>query len=298
MTLPPHLFAAAPRAPRLGIVIPFLVAIMVYLATLALAAQIAFGSATALWSDSLEGHATLEMRMDQDEGTSAKLNEALAVLRTLPDIESVTPVSHADIARLLKPWIDDPVLLTAMPLPQMIDIQLKQGHRIDAEALQSALAPFSKDVHVNWHDVWMAPLARLVRSLGLIAGFAVVVIAAAFMIAVMLVCRVAFAMQHETIELLHILGADDKAIAGHFQRQILLGSLLPSLLGFALALVTLGGLAALYVEVQSVPEAGLLTLPRAWLVMGGCLSAVPLAALGVAAFSARLSVLRMLRRMP
>lgn len=294
MNLPPNLFDTGPRASRRGMGFSLLVAIMVFLATLALAAQLIFGGGARLWAEAFAARATIEMQMDADEATEQKLNEAVAVLRTMPDMETVTPVPRTDVVRLLKPWIDDPMILTALPLPQLIDIQIQRGHKLDIPSITQALSPYSTDIRIDPHAAWMESLSRLVRSLSLIAGFSVVLIGVAFVIAIALVCRVAMAIQHETIDLLHLMGADDRLIAGQYQRRLVRHMWLPSLLGFLIACTTLGGLAFLFMHLRGEG----LTLGMPWLVMGGALLTVPLCAVGVAAITARLSVLRLLKAMP
>ncbi len=294
MTLPPHLFDAAAGGARRGLGLSLLVAIMVFLATLALAAQLFFGGGAALWVSAFSSRATIELQIDADDGAQQKLDGAVAVLRTMPDIEKVDPIPRADVVRLLKPWIDDPMVLTSLPLPQLIDIQIQKGHQLDIPSIRQALSAYAKEVRVDPHAAWMDSLSRLVRSLSLIAGFSVVLIGIAFVVAIVLVCRVAMAVQHETIDLLHLMGAEDRLIAGQFQRRLVRHVWFPAFAGFLLALVTLLGLGSLFLHLRGQS----LTADPAWLVMAGALTAVPLGAIVVAIITARLSVLRLLKAMP
>ncbi|NTU76924.1 MAG: FtsX-like permease family protein [Alphaproteobacteria bacterium] len=102
------------------------------------------------------------------------------------------------------------------------------------------------------------------------------------------------AVQHETIELLHLMGATNADIAHQFQNHIRALSWPAASAGYALALATIGLLAYFFNRFGAEP----LTFSWTWLLFGGLTAFVPLAAALVATVTARLSVLSLLRRLP
>jgi cell division transport system permease protein len=105
-------------------------------------------------------------------------------------------------------------------------------------------------------------------------------------------------MHREVIELLHLMGARDRYIAGQFQREALRLGFIGGIIGLALAVVTLLGLAqmaqesALGEQFSFVPTLKL--APWQWVA----LVLLPLCAALIAMLTARFTVLGALARMP
>jgi cell division transport system permease protein len=297
MGLPSDLFVTAFRAHRLGLIFTVIMAIMVYFATLATAAQTSLMGATTGWSQNLQGRMTVELpppANDTEKGKAERLLKAMTALRSLPEIADATPVSEADTSRLLKPWIDDPAILRALPLPTLIDVQTAQGQKLEAETLRQKLAPIVSDVRIESHADGMERILNLIRCLSVLAGLMAALTGVALIIAICLICRTALAVQHETVELLHLMGATNGAIAQQFQNHARRLALPAAAVGFGLAVLTIFLLASYFGSLLDRP----LALSANWLTLGIVTVLTPMAAIAIAVISARLFVTGLLRRLP
>jgi cell division transport system permease protein len=115
----------------------------------------------------------------------------------------------------------------------------------------------------------------------------------AAIITVVFVTRTGLEIHRQVIELLHLMGAQDRYIAREFQRHALRLGLRGGLFGFALAAAALAGLAWLArgSNAALLPDLDLAPLDWAWLAL------LPLAAAVTAMWTARLTVLRTLVRL-
>lgn len=276
--------------------LPWVVAVMAFLAGLAAVAGVALDGAARAWRTGLAGSLTVEVPAPAGEGQSQDRRAAAVVdaLRGTAGVRDARALGAAEMAALLEPWLGRGGALDALPLPRLVDVVLDPAHPPDLDFLGKRVEQAAPGARIDDHKLWLDRLTGLARATELAAAAAVALIGAALAAVVIFATRAAFAAHAETIELLHLIGAQDGQIAGHFQRRAMAMALKGGLLGAALAALTLAGLAF---------SGGGLELPfgpRALLAPAGlvALGLVPAAAAGVAWLTARLTVLRALAQMP
>ncbi len=297
MALPRSVFSPAFRYQHLSWFFVALVGIMVYVATFATAAEATLSAITLTWDTGVESRLTIEIPAVEDEANMPQIErvrQTLAILKAQPDIALVMPLPDDEAARLLKPWISQPELLKAIALPTLIDVERKTGSSLTAATLQDKLKNVAEDIHVDDHAAWLADMNHLVNGLALMAGLMILLTAVTLIIAVSLICRAIMATEHDTIALLHIIGADDDAIAKTFQYHARRLAGRASMVGFILALISVG---ILLFFLRRFADPALLQ-PMHWAGLAASVLVVPLAAIAMAALSARLSALKLLRSMP
>ncbi|MDE1148660.1 MAG: hypothetical protein PW843_18935 [Azospirillaceae bacterium] len=281
------------RRDATGRFLPWLIALMVFLSTLAVAAAQMLSGWAARWDSGLDGSLTIQV---SPVGPGPALDERVqAVLHALggaPGIINARPVPMADAARLVEPWLGDGALLQDLPLPALIDVTA--GPSADVTALRQRLAAAVPGTTVEEPGVWLRDLRRLARLVEMVALVIVALIGGAAVAVVMFAAKAGLAMHQDDVDLLHVMGATDSHVAGQFQRHILRLSLTGGLGGAAVALATLGSLSLLSRTVEGTLLPPMTLAPAQWLV----LVAVPVVAAALAAISARLTVLRALERLP
>ncbi len=291
MSLPHNLFAVAFRQQHLGAMFAAVLAMAVYVASIALVASAALSNATTVIERNIGGRATVEIPASSENLAAS----ALTALQAMPELSKAERVSDDETASVLKPWISDGAALRALPLPILIDIESADGQRLDSEAIKGKLSSIVPDARVDSHADWMTRLLMVVRSLSAVALLVIAITFVTLGISISLSCRAAMAVQRDTIELLHIMGAKDRDIAAHFQLHVLRLSWPAALAGFALAIgtsVLVAFLAANFID-KPFPVPSL-----EWLAPALEVIAVPLAATLGAAAAARIFVLKSLRLMP
>lgn len=291
MSLPRTLFSPAFRARHLGRSFAVIVGIMVFIATFATAAETSLLTLGYDWGKTMESRITVEIPAVGDEsGTSQadRVQKAIAILRATPEAGLVIPLSDSEVAGLLQPWFSEQDLLKTLPLPTLIDVIRKPGATLTADQIQDRLRSVVSDAHVDDHGAWLQDAWRLEHGLALVGGMMIVLTAITLFIAVTLLCRTVTASEHETIGLLHLLGARDRDIARHFQSQAERLAWRAAAAGFVIALAVT---AALMYCTRHIVDFSTLT-PLRWGLLAALVSLVPVGAIGIAAVTARLSVMR------
>ncbi len=296
MGMPSNLFATAFSQQRLGLMFSIIMVLMVYLGTLAIAAQAVLARTALTWGYDLQSRLTVEIPFIPDEDPllkATKRDKMIAALRAMPEVADVTLIKDDETRRLLQSWIDDAALLDALPLPQLLDVTVKVGAALEPDAMQRALVKQVGEAQVYSHAGWMDKLFGFLTGLGVIAAVMLVLTAFAVVTVISVVCRAALVVQHDTIELLYFMGAPDHAIAKQFQKHIQALAIPASLIGFALAVLTI---AMLVFMLSSLGGLSLIA-PLSWVTVGGMMTLIPVGGASLAIVAARVSLLKHLRRL-
>lgn len=279
--------------------LPWLIALMVYLAVLALASALTLGDAIGRWNQELTGALTVQIAplTGADGGAAgprARRDKALALLRGTPGLVRVEPLDEERVAALLEPWLGPGNVGAELPLPQIIDVEIAADADIDVAALSARLSTAVPGATVDDHGEWLHDLVTLARSIELAAAAAVLLIGLAAVITVVFVTRTGLAVHHQVIEMLHLIGARDSYVAKQFQFHALALGLRGGLLGLALAAITLVAIGLVGREVEAVLMPRLSLSAGQWIVI----ALVPVVAAAIAMMTARVTVLRALAKMP
>lgn len=276
--------------------LPWLIAFMVYLATLALAAAIAVSNVTQAWDSGLAGKLTVQVPPAAGEtagGQTERIDAVLDALRETPGVRSADQLSQREMAEMLRPWLGEAAGSADLPLPALIAVEVIPERAPELSSLQRRLDRAAAGTRVDDHQRTLGRLLEVARTLQLLAVLVVALVGAAAVVTVVFVTRTGLSIHRNVIELLHLIGAHDAYVARQFQRHALRLGLTGGLMGLALAAATLGALARWVGQETGaiVPE---LTLSQTqWL----SLIAVPLAATLVAMLTARITVLRTLAKL-
>ncbi|HUZ71844.1 MAG TPA: FtsX-like permease family protein [Stellaceae bacterium] len=283
-----------------GRFLPWLIALMVYLAALATSGALALDRALARWDTGLAGTLTVELPPDASSGTGkGSLAAAVRTIAATPGVRSARPLTRADMGKLLAPWLGPDLPPDELALPQLIDVRIDLAHGVDLAAMRAALAKAAPDAVLDDHRLWLGRLAALIRTAEATAIVIVALIGAAAVLTVIFTTRTGLSVHRDVIELLHLMGARDGYIAAQFQRQALRLGLGGSLVGLALALATLlalvhAGAAAAVLGERALPLPTVNLVAFDWAL----LCVLPAVAAALAMVTARLTVLRALSRMP
>jgi len=281
--------------------LPWLVALNVYLAALALAGLMALGDAVSAWDKGLTGSMTVQIPApvskdgDRINDNAPRVARALELLRAQPGVAAANALSRSEMAALMEPWLGSAGgLIAELPLPALIDVQLRDSAGINAEGLQSVLAAAVPGATVDDHKKWLDRLLLLIRSVELVAAAVVLLVAGAAIATVIFITRTGLSLHQDVISLLHVIGAQDDYIAKQFQSQALALGLKGGAIGFLLAALTLGGLGLLAGRLGSQFLPPLSLGPLQWLLLAG----LPLAVALIGMATARFTVMRTLARLP
>jgi len=269
------------------------VTIMSYLAALALAAALAIGHASGIWTANLAGAVTVQIRPAPNLSSEAQSESVLGLLKEAPGVQSARRLTQAEIRSLIEPWLGKGIALEELPVPQLVAVTLDRSAPPDLSALGDKIAKAVPGAVLDDHRRWNERLVGFTGRLTQLGYAVLLLIGVATTAIVVFATRAGLAANHETVEVLHLVGAQDRFIARQFERYFLRLALKAGAIGTLAAALTLlvAGLAA------SGGDMFLPALSDAGLTPAAILT-VPLATALVAMATARLTVLDVLRAMP
>ncbi len=254
-----------------GQFLPWLVAVMVFLACLALSGAMSLDSLLDRWSRDASGTLTVQVPAatgaNADTETDARVERAVRLLESDAQVARATAVSRERLAEMLEPWLGSAELMDSLPVPRLIDVAVTPGAMPDLDALVERLRAVAPGAAIDDHRVWLARLIRLAEGLRLLAWAVIGLVALATAAMVVHATRTALAVHRPHIEVLHLIGATDAYIARQFARRAFALALLGGVGGLALSAPVLWGIGGLVQRLEGglVPE---ITLGMGqWLVL-------------------------------
>ena len=232
--------ARAPLAPAdttAGRSLTLVVAIMTFLAALCAGAAVLVANASADWRGEAAREATIQLQSTKGRDIESDLKIAAGIAEKTPGVYQARIYTRAESEAPLTPWLGEGLDLSDLPTPRLIVLRLEPGRSTDLEQLRRDLVAVLPDATLDDHHLVIARLGEMARAVAMaaIGVFLLVLIALAVVIAS--ATRAAVAANREVVDILHILGADDRLIAGEFRRRFLMFGLHGALIGSSGALV-------------------------------------------------------------
>jgi len=270
------------RDPRDGALV-FVIAVLCFLACLTAIGALAADRATRGWTSQLTGSATVVVRANGSETPDAAAGRAAETLAGVKGVSEARALEKAKAEALLEPWLGREALLDDLPIPRLVSVDLDKRTPATAAALDKALKAAGLDATVDDHSLWIADIERA-AGIARWAGLGVFLLIASAAAAVIgFATRAAMAAHRETIEVLHLSGAQAKFVIRLFQTRFAKTAALAGLFG-ALGAAIIGALARLAGGGQGLTP----VLPVAWIDLLA-VAPTPLLAALVAAVAARLA---------
>lgn len=273
-----------------GGILPWVIAVMVYLSALAIAGGFGLRAATSGWTSDLSRRVTIQVSETETAVQSQKAEAIVARLKAEPTVKDARRLTDAELGALLDPWLGAGSVNAELPVPAMIDVTLKDDST-DMAALGLKVKAISSTAIVDTHQQWLGQLSLLTRSINWIANLIVLLVALATVALVAFGTQAGLAAHKPTIEILHLMGAEDSMIASEFQKRFLIHGFLGGIGGLVLALVTiflLGWLA------QRAGQGFIASVSLSWIAWLA-LASLPVLAAVLTMATARVTVLRALR---
>ena len=280
-----------------GATLHTIVAVMSFLACLALGGVLTLSRMASQWTDGLSSSATVQLLPSSQISPEDQVKEALSVVSQWPGIMSAKALSRGEANALLEPWLGKGNVLDDLPAPRLIEVTLKPGQPVELAGLALKLADTVPGAQLDDHTRWNAELAGFAASSAAIGWSMLLLIALATLAIIVFATQAGLRTHREIVEVVHMIGARDVFIAKEFQGHFLWLGIRGGIIGLVIAIVTLFGSSLFWVSRES-PVAGQY-LPQLmgspfyylWLIL------VPLIMGVIAMMTARFTVLRVLGRM-
>lgn len=271
-------------------------AVMCYLACLAIGALILVDRAVTSWTSGLSREMTVQVRVVRDADIAQEVEKAHAIVVAFPGILEAEVLDESEGAKLLEPWLGTRSL-EGLPVPRLIRIVADSNNPPDVTALEAALAPV-KGARLDTHQKWEAELTRMARALSAVSYAILLLISVSAIAIVVFATRAVLQANRHIVDLLHLVGARDSYIARQIDGRFLRTGLLSGFIGVGLGLFTflLLGLFGGGSEsgVAAASRGLLFATPSIAIWSYGLLFAVPLAATLICLITARITLMRRL----
>ena len=278
--------------------LPWLVALMVFLISVAVAAAFVLDQVASSWDHDVAGTVTIQVSPVGGEGGEAMTDERVKAVASAVSRErgvtAVRPLDKKQTLALLEPWLGSSDVIKDLPLPRLIDVAVDPDLSIDLSAMNDRISALVPGTSLDDHRVWLSRLISLSRTVEALAVFTVLIIGTVTSATIVYATRTSMAVHKNTIEVLHLIGAQDDYIARQFADRAFGLGLMGGFLGLAFTVPTLSaiGWAAKRLEGGFVPH---LTLNMLGFVT---IAILPGLAAVLVMMTARMTVHRTLARMP
>jgi cell division transport system permease protein len=225
-----------PQATISGRALVAVVAIMTFLASLTTGGVVLVRAVASEWQADVAREVTIQIRPGVGRDIEADIAKAAAVARATAGVAEVRPYSKEETTRLLEPWLGTGLQLDDLPVPRIIVVRIASGWTPDLVQLRKALASDVPGSSLDDHRGFVDRM-RAMSGAAVAGGIGVLVLVLiATVLSVTFATRAAMATNRPVIEVLHLIGAKDNFIAGHFQRHFLQLGLKGGLIGGGAAL--------------------------------------------------------------
>lgn len=296
----PAAVAKPPRAarllpqPRLGGLVPWVIAILIALVVVAASGGLALRNLADNARADLAAAVTVQVIEPNPDLREQRGTAALEALKGMELVRAVRLVPEAELAALLEPWLGEGATSGDVPIPVLVDVELtRRASPKEIAAITAALADKVPGARVDAQGDWLQPVYRALAALQWLALGLIALVALATAAAVWLASRNALAQHRETVEIIHLLGGTDSQITRIFLRTVLgeaaFGAVIGTLLGIAVVWLLGQQFAALD---SGMAGGGALTLVD-WVAI----AAVPVAGVLLALATARMTIALALKAM-
>ncbi|MEI6339923.1 MAG: hypothetical protein WCQ57_15295 [Verrucomicrobiota bacterium] len=271
-------------------------AVMCYLACLAIGALILVDRAVTSWTSGLSREMTIQVRMMRGTDIVQEVEKARAITAAFPGVVSADILDESEGAKLLEPWLGTRSL-EGLPVPRLIRVVSDTANPPNIPALEEALLQV-KGARLDTHQKWEAELTRMARALSAVSYAILLLICVSAIAIVIFATRAVLQANRHIVDLLHLVGARDSYIARQIDGRFLRTGLLAGFIGVGLGLFTfllLGLLGGGSESGVAAASRGLLfSTPSIAIWSYGLMFAVPGAATLICLITARVTLMRRL----
>lgn len=277
--------------------LPWICALMVFIATLVLAGGITTHNSLKLWQKGVAESLTVQIPTYDEEGNERNelvyqdIEKALMLLRTTPGVLGAIVLNDEQMQDLMTPWLGNKAVVSQLPLPKLIDVAVDTTQPPSLEQLKADLASQVPGAVLDSHRIWLNDLIKFANTvLTLIIGILGLLFFTVF-VTVIYTTKASLSIQEYVLSLVHMLGARDFYITNRYACHNFKIALCGSLLGFALALPILFGISMFLKSVSGNIFQSTLT-PIQW----GYLAAIPISVAILAFLTTFKTVFKFLRK--
>jgi cell division transport system permease protein len=214
----------------------FVIAIIVFLASLATISAFMAMQNVNHWKQALRSEMTVQIK----SGNVVEAGRAVQRLQGMDGVKTAILASREDAKALLEPWLGADNIPDDMPIPLLIYVKLDRKNPPDAAQVAKRLSGIGIDASVDDHQRWARDLARSARAVQVLSISVLSLLVTASIAITGFATRSGLAARRDLVNVLHRVGAKDRVIAQLFGRRFVMLGLKAGAMGSMLAALSLG----------------------------------------------------------
>ncbi len=199
--------------------------IMTFLASMTAGAVEMISEASSGWSTEIAREMTIQIRPKLGRNIENDLSAVEKLTQNLDIVSSVIVFSKTQSEQLLEPWLGTSLNLDQIPVPRIVVLKLKTDKSLDftrsIQNLKQDLQTNIPTATLDDHRKWGSRLETMAGTMVFSGIFILILVLVATTLAIAFATRGAMAGTREIINVLHLVGAEDRFIADEFQRHFL-----------------------------------------------------------------------------
>lgn len=200
--------------------------IYMYLFVIVLAMVMAINTMVSNWEKDILGAITVQVAPIEDENkkididkTQEQLNKVLQFMENVSGVKSVNVIDNKTVEKLMTPWLGNKVDISSLPIPQLLDVQLDENAEINYDEITRGLHKVASNASIDNHRLWLNRLLKFAGSLKTLALSVLLMVMGICAFSIYYSSRTSLGININSIEILHIIGAQDKYIAKQYARS-------------------------------------------------------------------------------
>ena len=228
-----------------GRALVFVIAIMAFLACLAVGSVSLVRGSANLWAAEISREATIQIKptgtLEDARDMERALETALAFALSVEGVVDARIVSSAESDALLEPWLGAGFSSDALPVPRLVEITLDPERMPNFRAMRDGLAIAVPTASLDDHRTWVDRLVAVARGTVLLGTALLALVLGATALTVVFATRGAMVGNRHIVEVLHFVGAEARFVAREFERHFLLIGIKGAAVGCAAATLVFWG---------------------------------------------------------
>jgi cell division transport system permease protein len=246
------------------------IAIMCFLASLTAGGVYLIIQSANTWMRNIANEMTVQIQVRPGEDGEKKVAEIAAFLTGQIGVDRVTPYTKEQSIELVEPWLGSSDVLKNFSIPRLVAVEIDRDNPPDMSTLGKVIQAKFPGALLDDHRLWKQQIQTVTQMLA-ISGLTIIVLMAAATIAIIVAAaRSALASNREIVEVLNLVGAEERFIARQFEVHFLKVGVRAGIFGASLAGLVfvmipyagemLGGSVATDAEIRRLVGAGTLDI--------------------------------------
>jgi len=246
------------------------ITIMCFLASLTAGGVYLVIQSANTWMQNIANEITVQVQISPGEDSDAKVREIADFLEGQIGISRVAPFTREQSVELVEPWLGSSEVLQSFAIPRLIAVEIDRSNPPDMPTLAKVVKAKFPGALLDDHRLWKKQIQTVTQMLAM-AGLGIIALMAAATIAVIIAAaRSALASNREIVEVLNLVGAEERFIARQFEVHFLKVGIRAGIVGAGMAAAVffmipratgfLGGSVATDAEIRRLVGAGTLDL--------------------------------------